>query len=353
MITGHSSGMALIAGLTGRVFPLVNKELSRWSEVCSSAEDEMLRNQALDSIKHKKFHIQGGSVYALYPKADLKSTIRFITAFQTISDYLDNLCDRAGIQDEASFRQLHLSMLDAVDPDRRIGDYYMLYPYKRDGGYLSQLVQTCREQIKLLPSYRLVKENIIEYVRLYTDLQCYKHLSADIREEKIISWANSSLERYPGISVWEFSAAAGSTLCVFLLFAAAWDTNLTEGDVEAINAAYFPWICGLHILLDYYIDEEEDMRSGDLNFTHYYDNLKQCEERLSYFTVLSLEHCKKLRHHRFHTTVVRGLLALYLSDMKASAGMKRLASRSLAAAGGASAQLYHFLCSLFRRSGVI
>lgn len=41
---------------------------------------------------------------------------------------------------------------------------------------------------------------------------------------------------------------------------------MTKEMTEKIKAGYFPYIQGLHILLDYLIDQEEDKAGGDLNF---------------------------------------------------------------------------------------
>jgi tetraprenyl-beta-curcumene synthase len=46
-----------------------------------------------------------------------------VVALQTISDYLDNLCDRRG-SPTGRFRQLHLAMTDALDPAGETHDYY-------------------------------------------------------------------------------------------------------------------------------------------------------------------------------------------------------------------------------------
>lgn len=336
-----------------RVFPEVNVQLDRWACICSNAGDSELKKQALASICLKKFHAQGGSVYALYPGADMQKTVGFIVALQTISDYLDNLCDRAGVTDEAAFRQLHLSMLDAVDPERAINDYYSLYPYKEDNRYLEQLVKECRSAVKDLPSYYLVIDYIRNYIRLYSNLQVYKHLPLGIREERVKHWAENYLESYPGITCWEFAAASGSTLGVFLLYAAAQDPGLTASEVSEMDRAYFPWVCGLHILLDYYIDAREDMETGDLNFTSYYDSLKQCEERISFFIRSCLDYCSTLKYHAFHITVVKGLLAMYLSDTKAFWGLNRLASKTLVKNGGSRTPLYFNMCRMLRAAGVI
>lgn len=330
----------------------MDKQLLRWSKLCSEADDNLSR-QALDSIKAKRFHAQGGCAYALYPKVNAYNAVKFIVSFQTISDYLDNLCDRAGICDEYSFRQLHLSMLDALDADGLKNDYYLLYPHKNDNNYLDSLVEECRKYIKQLPSYHLVKNHMSKYTSLYCDLQTYKHLSLSIRERRLVSWWAKHLENIPEISGWEFSAACGSTLGIFMMYAAACDPFLTVEEVQAIDNAYFPWICGLHILLDYYIDAQEDMQMGDLNFTFYYNNLKHCEDRLLFFVEQAISHCSNLKHPKFHTTIIHGLLAMYLSDPKASMGMNRLASKKIIKSSGKAVSKYYMICKMLRLAGAL
>ncbi|HHV99736.1 MAG TPA: tetraprenyl-beta-curcumene synthase family protein [Clostridiaceae bacterium] len=348
MDKNYSYGIMLVLKYIKKIFPQVDASLAYWSKIATKGKDNVLVKQALASIGLKKFHAQGGSVYALYPKVDAQRMVKFIVAFQTISDYLDNLCDRAGVKDESAFRQLHLAMLDAVDPLRDINNYYYYYPYKDDGGYLEQLVNECREQVKGLPSYNLVIEYIKKYIHLYVDLQTYKHLSLKVREECLKVWASYYMDRYPDIDWWEFAAATGSTLGVFVMLASAFDESLTPENVAALDHAYFPWICGLHILLDYYIDSQEDIQMGDLNFTNYYKNLKQCEERLAFFSENALNACSKLQYKEFHLTVVKGLLAMYLSDPKAYSNMNRLVSKSLIKRGGKETTLYYHMCRMLR-----
>lgn len=351
--TGYYKGIRLIIKYVHKIFPEVDLQLKGWTDLCGDSPDEMLMKQALSSISSKRFHAQGGSVYALYPNVNATAAVRFIVALQTISDYLDNLCDRAGVQDESAFRQLHLSMLDAVDPERKISDYYKFYPFKSDNGYLQSLVQECREQLKNAPSYPLVVDSIKKHVQLYTDLQSYKHLQDEVREDCLKTWAGYYAKLYPDISWWEFSAAAGSTLGIFMLYSAAFDQTLSETQVASIENAYFPWICGLHILLDYYIDSYEDMHTGDLNFTYYYKNLKECEERLTFFIQKAFDSCYELEYPEFHTTVVSGLLCMYLSDPKAFTGMNIIPSKNLIEKSSLSTRVYFKLCRLLRKTGTI
>lgn len=351
--TRYDQGVGLTLKFIKKVFPEVSRELKSWTNICRDCSSEVFAKQALSSIRLKRFHSQGGCIFALYPKTDLHAAIKFIVSLQTISDYLDNLCDRTDVADEHAFRQLHLSMLDAVDPERDMSPYFRFYPYGDDSGYLNKLVEKCRCHVRNLPSYNLVIDTVKKYVHLYSDLQSYKHLNKKVRENCLKTWAGYYKKQYPDISCWEFSAAAGSTLGIFVMYASAHDPDLTTGDVKALDAVYFPWICGLHILLDYYIDAHEDLRTGDLNFTFYYKNLKQCEGRLTFFMERAYEQCSSLPYPEFHRTIIRGLLAMYLSDPKASLGMNRLASRNILKNSKPQTVFYYKLCKFLRFAGIL
>lgn len=349
----YNYGLTLVYKLVRYIFPEVGNQLKYWSTICDAIEDRFLRIQALSSIKNKKFHVQGGCIYALYPGTNIKQATKFIVSLQTISDYLDNLCDRAEKKDESAFRQLHLAMIDSVDPFSIVNNYYHYYPYKNDNNYLGSLVETCKAQIRSLPSYYLVYDSINKFVELYSDMQTYKHLEDGVRENSLKNWAEYYSSLYPEITCWEFSAAAGSTLGIFVLFAAAFSQDLTLKEVKMIEASYFPWICGLHILLDYYIDAQEDIQMGDLNFTNYYHSLKQCEERIEFFLKRSLESCSKLPYPEFHITIIKGLLSMYLSDPKAYIGMNKLASKNILSINKSGVVLYHKLCKILRVAGAL
>lgn len=348
-----ASSLTLLTRFVREVFPLVEHELNIWYGYASTHGIRELSDQALASIHAKKFHCQGGSVYSLYKGVPTRDFVRLVVALQTISDYLDNLCDRAGINDETAFRQLHLAMTDALDPDRPLNDYYAAYPYKDDGGYLQQLVMTCRQEIAKLPSYHLVKTEILRQAGLYSELQTYKHLDPSVREDKMLTWINQHLPAYPELSPWEFAAATGSTLGMFMLCAAAYNPKLTPQDVDQIAAAYFPWINGLHILLDYFIDEAEDRLGGDLNFVFYYNSPEETLLRLTYFTKQARNQAKSLPESAFPQTVVDGLLAMYLSDPKTNMPPTRDIRDRLLHSAGLFPRLMYGLCCLLRKKKLL
>jgi len=343
-----ASSLTLIHTFIRTIFPQINQELDHWAAYAEAHACPELKVQALSSIKHKKFHCQGGSIYSLYPGVHTADSITLVVALQTISDYLDNLCDRAGIADEQAFRQLHKAMTDALDPKATPQNYYAFYPFTDDGGYLTALVTTCQQQIAKLPSYELVKADILKMASLYSDLQTYKHLAIHTREQKMLTWLDQHCTTYPQITKWELAAATGSTLGMFILCAAASDKNLTATTVEKIFAAYFPWINGLHILLDYFIDAAEDQANGDLNFVTYYDNQSQMLSRLTLFIQQAFREAQTLPQPLFHKTVIQGLLAMYLSDPKTNPPKEQAIKKALLKTAGWYTTFMYMICKLLR-----
>ncbi|HHY46045.1 MAG TPA: tetraprenyl-beta-curcumene synthase family protein [Firmicutes bacterium] len=390
---------SIIADMLFRILPMVDRELGEWASRLDACPDPVLKELGRSSILYKRFHAQGGSVYAAYPWFLVRDSIasesrlragkrynlarhkgsdldyatasdqvyhliKFIVAFQTISDYLDNLCDRAGCLDGRAFWTLHQSMLDALEPPPKPGaehpssgapdtDYYCDYPHKSDGGYLGALVTQCRQQLVHFPSYPLIKKEVLKLASLYRDLQVKKHVEVASREGLLVDWYNEHASGFPSIQWWEFAAACGSTLGIFALLASAISPLLSYDDVCAITRAYFPWIAGLHILLDYLIDQEEDRRGGDLNFVSFYKSRDTCRERLMLFFRESMNRASELPSRHFHMTVVRGLLALYFSDPKVKLqGLDDIADKLLHDAG-LRVRLVRAACSALRAARVV
>lgn len=350
--------ISFLHGYITKEFNLVTKELNEWKYFSQTYSEEVLAYQAVSSIKHKKFHCQGGSVYALYPGA--KSNITsFIVAYQTISDYLDNLCDRTRNINEKAFRQLHLAIEDALKPDDLFNDYYKYYDYKNDGGYLKNLVLECKKLIQILPSYNKISQYIIELGRMYSDLQTYKHLDFDIRTSKLNMWSSDLMqpiikERNANIYPCEFWAATGSTLGIFILVAMATDKDLEFSEVENVFNAYFPWISAVHIMLDYFIDMEEDKENSDLNFLDYYENKNEFKARMNYLIDKSIDEISKLKFREFHEMILKGLMAMYLSDPKIKyKDDKKIRKSFINATGTRDTKLMYRICRTLRSLNVI
>lgn len=300
------------------ILPDVRQALDGWRKAAETIPDPELRKQALASIATKEFHCQGGAVYAAANLPMRHVLIPLIVAFQTISDYLDNLCDRSTSKDAEDFRLLHQSMLDAVSSPSELRNYYALREEQDDGGYLHRLVLTCRSHIAELQGYQAAMPHIVDLVGLYTDLQVYKHIDPKQREAKLLEWWARHEHRAPHLKWNEFAAATGSTLGVFMLFLAASHADLDSKSAKVIHEAYFPHVCGLHIMLDYLIDQEEDEIGGDLNFCSYYDSKEMMLGRITLIVEGARRDIRRLPASSFHRMIIEGLLALYLSDPKVS-----------------------------------
>jgi tetraprenyl-beta-curcumene synthase len=334
----------------GRIVPRVHRCLHYWQEVAAAIPDPELRKQALASIEAKAFHCEGGAVYAILAGERSDDIIRFIVAYQTISDYLDNLCDRSTSLDPADFEALHGAMADALSPGTTTRDYYRFRKERDDGGYLTRLVEECRSLLSALPSCDKVRGSALELEALYSQVQEHKHVAADERVGRLEEWFRSQQGSLPDVTWYEFAASTGSTLGIFCLVAAAADRGLSDDTVGAIARAYFPWVQGLHILMDYFIDREEDRNGGDLNFCSYYPDEKVMVEQLIHFLRRADHAVRSLPHRAFHRMVCHGLPAMYLGDRKLDRHKAmRPAARRIIRAGGWPTLLFFLVIWTYRR----
>lgn len=342
-----NSGKLLLECLL-KIFPKVDKEIKSYINILKNDDMEMLYEQAKEDFSQKKAYFREGSLYAFYPKVEVLNLIKIIVPLNFICYYLDSLCNLVATKDEANFKQMYSALLDIAEPERTKGNYFKYNTGRKNSDLLNILVDYCRNQIKTLPSYNIVKESIIKYIYYYIDIQVYKHMNKEVRDSLLKTWAGSFIKNYPDIYWWEFASASESLFGIFALIAASYDPNLSLSEVNTLVSVYFPWICCLHTLLNHYINFQEHFQLGKLNFTYYYKNLKQCEARLSFFIDKSLLLCTKLKHGDFHATVIKVLIAAYLSDPKASFGMNKLSSSNLLIQPPPPTGTYYKACRLLR-----
>ncbi|WP_417899245.1 tetraprenyl-beta-curcumene synthase family protein [Bacillus haimaensis] len=307
---------SLMKSVYCHVFPVVYEELVYWKSRASEIPDAELRTQALASIDSKAFHCEGGGILSLLAGADIQKAIKFIVAYQTISDYLDNLCDRSTSLDPVDFEALHESMKDALTVGSPVKDYYRFREEQEDGGYLADLVSTCQSVLKDIEHYPIIFPHLLKLCQYYCDLQIHKHVVVEERVPRLEKWFATYREELPQMEWYEFSACSGSTLGIFCLVSQSFREDFSEQHASKIVGGYFPYIQGLHILLDYFIDQEEDLAGGDLNFCTYYSDEEVLMERLKHFVAKADEHTTGLPFEKFHRLINRGLLGVYLSDRK-------------------------------------
>jgi tetraprenyl-beta-curcumene synthase len=325
------------------VFPIVHFYIKYWREQAEKIPNKELKSQAISSINKKVFHCEGGGILAIISGPHKQQCIEFIVAYQTISDYLDNLCDRSTSLDPVDFRMLHQSMLDALTCGAPCKDYYQFREDQDDGGYLNKLVQTCQNVLADLENYPIISSYLLELSSYYCDLQVHKHVKKEERVPRLEDWFERHKTNLPDMEWYEFSACTGSTLGIFCLVAYAFQESFEEKQALQIRDSYFPYVQGLHILLDYLIDQEEDKLGGDLNFCSYYASETVMMNRLEHFVEKADHHLTGIPHENFHKLINRGLLGVYLSDDKV-ASHKELnkIARRLIKLGGATSFFFYF-----------
>ncbi|RDI44350.1 tetraprenyl-beta-curcumene synthase family protein [Falsibacillus pallidus] len=345
-----SQPFSLMNQVYRKVFPIVHRELAIWKDKAEAIPNTELRNQALASIEHKTFHCEGGSIMALLAMQEREKAIKFIVAYQTISDYLDNLCDRSTSLDPDDFAALHESMRDALTVGEPVKNYYRLRQDQDDNGYLASLVRTCQDVLSEISPYADIKKYLLELCQYYCDLQIHKHVRVEEREGRLQKWFDGYKSQLPDMGWHEFSACSGSTLGIFCLVSYALRSDFQTEYAEIIRNGYFPYIQGLHILLDYFIDQEEDRDGGDLNFCFYYENDEKLLERLKHFVAQADKYTEKLPHQKFHKLINRGLLGVYLSDDKVHEQKHiQTIAKKIMKAGGAISYFFYWNGRMYRK----
>lgn len=305
--------LALAYRYLTRVLPLATEELRALERRATLITQPDIRREALASLKHKAFHVHGGAILANFldvPQS--RHYVRLVAAFETAVDYLDNLCDRIGSQDETDFRALHESLLDAVTPDAPLRDYFRVRG-GGDDGYLSHLVLRSQRAFADLPAYGAVRELVADVTRGYCELQALKHLRRGERERRCAA-AFEDID--PALRWWEGAAASGSTMPTFALAYAALDASCTAERARAVHAAYFPFFSATHILLDYLIDQAEDAAHGELNFVACYDSPDRARDGIASIAATAYDRLGALEDADRHRFALRAMCAFYGSRRK-------------------------------------
>lgn len=325
------------------IMPAVHARLTYWRKRAGAIPNRELKAQALASIEQKTFHCEGGAIIALTALGKKNDAIRFIVAYQTISDYLDNLCDRSTSLVPEDFAALHEVMTDALTPGATPRQYYRFREDQDDGGYLVELMQACQSVLQKVPNYAIIQPYLLALCDYYCDLQIHKHVRNDEREARLQNWFEQHRDLLPEMDWHEFSACAGSTLGIFCLVSYAMRDDFEQAHAKMIWDGYFPYIQGLHILLDYFIDQDEDRAGGDLNFCFYYEDDDKLCERLIYFLNEADKHTHGLPDKKFHKLINRGLLGVYLSDQKVNEQKEvRSLAKKVMKKGGAVSHFFYW-----------
>ena len=241
-----------------------------------------------------------------------------MTALQVAIDYLDTLGEQPVDEPLEGGLALHAALHEAVSPGAAPADRYRLHPHSDDGGYLAALVAACQDVVAALPSWQAVEVRAQQAARRCGEGQSHTHAAVTTGETSDLkAWA-ARQEGPAAYRWWEVAAGASSSVAVHALIAAAADPKTAGGEAELIDAAYFPPIGALTVLLDDLIDFEEDIADGEHNYMTYYRSSEAAAERLSLIAAEGRAATAQLRHRHRHAAILAGVAGFYLSDPAAS-----------------------------------
>jgi tetraprenyl-beta-curcumene synthase len=313
------------------VIPPLRREQRRWREVAGAIPDPVLRRQALAALEGKASNVEAIGVFAtLAPRAHRRQAIRAMTTLQIAVDYLDTLSEGVAENPLEDGLRLHRALTVALTPGAEPEDWYRDHPRREDGGYLSGLVAACQEQVRGLPSHATVLPLARQAAQRCGEGQSHTHAAAgggpsagaDDEVESLESWARGQ-DTAPGYRWWEVAAGASSSVAAHALIATAAEPGATAEQAQLIDAAYFPPVGALTVLLDDLIDLEDDRATGEHNYMTYYSSAAEAAEQLALITARGAAAVAELPRRRRHEAILAGVAAFYLSAPEASTAFAR------------------------------
>lgn len=303
------------------VFPAVRGTQRRLIARAEAIPDPLLRADALVAHRDKGANSEGLAALAVLAPPERRAAVaRSLVSYQLMLDYLDGISERHCEDPLANGLQLHRAFEVALDPEAGDEDYYALAPAREDGGYLRELIATCRAPLGDLPSYRAARPALLRQARLCRESQALNHALHFVAvDDQLDEWAartaaEAGLE--PGFEWWELiAAAAASSLCVGALLALAATPGATEADARRVEAAYFPWASGLNALLDSLVDLDEDPEGA--SHLRRYRTREQAADRLQALAAGARERVSQLPDGRLHEAILAAMGALYLIHKEA------------------------------------
>jgi tetraprenyl-beta-curcumene synthase len=296
-----------------RVLPQVSSELSQWRARAAEIPDPQLRRTARAALA-KRGNIEGAALFAtLASAAHRRRTVRALVAFQTAYNYLDALSEIPGKDPIANGEQLHRALLTALHPGAPHIDYYAHNAHSEDGGYLRSILDACRDAVAHLPSYPALAPTARVAAARIVEFQALNLSELQGGHSPLQRWATEATPAGSGLAWWETAAAAGSSLAVHALIAAAANPHREQSDASAIDRAYFPSIGALHSLLDSLVDRAEDRGSGQRSLLDYYRSSADAAIQLAGLATRARRATEVLPSPHAHRVILTAMCSYYLS----------------------------------------
>lgn len=319
------------------IFPQLCRALRYWQRRAAEIPDAALRRAALDALDVKRGDLEGAVAFAVFaPTAVRRTLVGGIAAWEIAFDYLDSIGEMPNPDPIANGQTLNQALLAALQPGGTHPKYYALHMREGDGGYLAELVDTCRRMVERLPSFNRVADTVWQVVSRIAAYQSLNHGDTSGSHAAFADWARTQALPGADLKWWEIAAATGSQLTFLALMTAAASARLTDERVASLESAYFPWIGALSTLLDSLVDQPRDNTEGQFNLINYYDSPQQAAQRLGMIAQEAVAHIRDLPDARDHALLLAAMAAFFHTQARSK--QARLATRAILAAVGSEAR---------------
>ncbi|HEX7291403.1 MAG TPA: DUF2600 family protein [Conexibacter sp.] len=316
------------------ILPNVAREVHAWKERAQRIPDPLLRRDAIVTLKRERLNTEGAALFAILPRRRDRALLQLLAAYQIMLDYLDSISERPAPDPLANGRQLHLALVEALDPGGPISDYYCHHPTRGDGGYLRSLVEACRRLCTQLPGFEQVRLGARRAAR-HATVQIVNHdPDSERRDRTLAAWAQCEFPHETEASWFEVTAAASSSLWILAMLALACEPTTTTADLQAAERVYVPWICAASTLLDAFVDQADDAVTGNHNYIAHYARGDVARDRLAHIVFRSASGARQLRRGTHHALITTGMVAMYLSKDAAREPFARDGTRTILSAAG-------------------
>jgi tetraprenyl-beta-curcumene synthase len=339
------------------VFPRVCLHVARWRRLAKRIPDPVLRRLALEALA-KRGNIEGAAAFAAFVSRKHRGdATKAASAFQAAYNLLDLLGEQPSADPVRDGRRLHEGLLFALTPPgsgaesaeraesseraaalaephpgegatARALDWYEYHPQREDGGYLETLLRECRGAFAALPSCATAASSARAAATRIVAFQSLNLSEAQGDHTALERWARAATPAGTELRWWETAAAAGSSLGVHVLIAAAAEPGLDAREVSALSDAYFPWIGGLHSMLDNLIDKREDEAAGHRSLIEYYGP-QRAARRMRWLAARAAQAAGELPHSARHVVILAAMIGNYLSTPEAHSAELRAVSESV------------------------
>jgi tetraprenyl-beta-curcumene synthase len=338
----RAAGRELVWGL-----PAVAREVRHWRSLAERIPDGAIREDAIGALSRKRGQTDGAALFTILPRERNLTLLRLLVAYQVIWDYLDSVHERS--PSEINGRQLHLALIDALEPAGERSNYYRHHPWCDDGGYLDALVESCRESCARLPGYEQVRVPVLREARRAQVLPLNHEPDPVRRDAALRRWAAAEFPQGVQDARWfELTGACSAGLTIFALLALAAEPACSQEHVERSCASYLPWTSTLATMLDSYVDQLEDAESGNHIYISHYSPRAAGVARIAGLIRRSLTSAAGLEDGEKHVLIAASMIALYLSKDSARIPAMREDAKTLAASGGSLSRVLIPILRLWR-----